>query len=357
MADIVFDILQQMLQNSPEQSYRRLNPSLRSTLHNCIVADLPFQRDTFQRIFKELRGHWWFGDGGGSHVGEHFYSHAVAVNHSSAYQSFEKFAGRPGVLWEENSGATVRLTVGSEFTWQGYYVTVTSLRSDSLVACTYKDTRDSAYGIKIGARIANQVIVSSKRVGKGHILRTIKAPPNAGNRIVARRFTITYDEIAKFRRTENARLKKVLDKIAVCNPKKAASLAKEIAAEHFRHYQLEQINAAFAKRKDWIAGAAERKAQQKRIEAWRNGADGEWLDVKENLLRMVEDRVQCSNGNSVSVASVRRALPVVMDRRGETLKLNLPLDGHTINRIDPQGVKVGCTKVAWSEIEGIAKKL
>ncbi len=130
--DIVFNIIQQVLSNSPEASYVRLNGALRRILGDCISADLPFQPDTFRRIYNDLRGRWWFGDGGGSHVGEHFYSHAVAVNHASAYQSFEKFAGRPGVLWEENSGVTIRLTVGSEFTWHGYYVTVTSLRSDSI---------------------------------------------------------------------------------------------------------------------------------------------------------------------------------------------------------------------------------
>ncbi len=201
-------------------------------------------------------------------------------------------------------------------------------------------------------------IVSSKRDGKSHILRTIKAPPNAGDRTVARRFTIAYEEIAKFRRTERSRLKTVLDLIATCNPKKdATKLSKRIAAEHFRHFQLEEINAAFAKRKDWIAGAAEREAQQKRIEAWRNGADGEWLDVKENLLRVVEDRVQCSNGNSVSVAAVRRALPIILARRGDNFNPCLPLDGHTINSLSAKGVTIGCTTVSWIEIESIIPKL
>lgn len=358
MNDPVFKIIQQMLSASPKASYTRLNQALRGALGNCISADLPFQRDTFQRIFNNLRGHWWFGDGAGSAPGEHYYSHAISCNHASAIQSFERFAGRPGVLWEEDANIPIRLHVGAQFTWQGYYVTVTSMRADSLIACTYKD-KHVQHGIHVGATISDYsqrenkhyVITSAVPVRTGaKLLRVIKAKANNGERDVAKRFTVTYDEIAKFRKTEKARLKKILALIAECDPKDAGKLSKQIEAEHFRHYQLEEINAAFIKRKDWLSN-------QERNEAWRAGANGAWLDVKENLLRVVADRVQCSNGNSVSVASVRRALPIVLDRRGETASLNLPLDGHTISRIDPKGVTVGCTAVSWAEIERIAPLL
>lgn len=95
MKDIVFTICQSMLSESPEASYKRLNPALRSTLHNCIEADLPFQPETFRRIYNELRGHWWYGDGAGSHIGEGFYSAACNLNHASAIKSFEQFAITP----------------------------------------------------------------------------------------------------------------------------------------------------------------------------------------------------------------------------------------------------------------------
>lgn len=360
--DVVFNILQQMLSASPEASYKRLNPALRSTLGDCINADLPFHRDTFQRIFNGLRGHWWFGDGAGSHVGEHYYSQACACNHASAIQSFEQFAGRPGVLWEENVATPERLHVGSQFTWKGYYVTVTSMRTDSLVACTYQDTDDRTYsGIKVGAELTDggyrnrkhYVITASTKAGKGKVLRLMPTTANTGSRTIARRFTIRYDEIAEFRRTERKRLKLVLDKIATCNPEKdATALSKQIAGEHFRHFQLEEINAAFKKRKDWIA-------TETRIESWRNGVNGAWLDVKENLLRINGDRVECSNGNSVSVAAVKRVLPILLDMLAERRfgSINLPLDGHTLNSINAKGAKVGCTFVAWPEIERLQTTL
>jgi hypothetical protein len=352
-SDAVFSILQSMLSASPEASYKRLNPALRGTLSNCISADLPFQPDTFSRIYNELRGRWWFGDGAGSHVGEHYYSQACSLNHASAYQSFENFAGRPGVLWEENTGTPELLCVGARFTWKGYFVEVTSMRKESLVACTYQDVRDSVDGLKVGALISYNsphVITSVRREGKTVLLRVVKARAGHGDRTVARRFTITYDEIATFRRTEKVRLKAVLQIIATCDPKDAAKLSKQIAAEHFRHFQLEEVNAAFAKRKDWLAN-------ETRIEAWRAGINGAWLDIKTILLRVNGDLVECSNGNSVSVAAARRALPILLDRRNKSERLEIPLDSYRINQIGKQGVTVGCTVVPWPEVESLKETL
>ncbi len=357
--DVVFNILEQMLSASPEASYARLNSALQSTLSDCISADLPFQPDTFKRIYHDLRGGRWFGDGAGSSVGEHYYSHAVECNHASAYQSFEQFAERPAVLWEEDAKLPVRLHVGSRFTWRGYFVEVTSMRQESLVACTYKDVLETGKGIEVGATIDDYsrcekkhwVITNSKRDGDATMLRVVKSKAADGDRTVARRFTITYEEIVEFRRTEKTRLKKILVKIPACNPDKdAKNLSKEIAAEHFRHFQLEEINAAFAKRKDWIANAS-------RIEEWRNGVNGAWLEVKSILLRVKDDCVECSNGNRVSIAAVRRVLPIIMDRRNQPGTIGLSLDGHTINSLSSGGVKVGCTLVPWMEIDLLKSKL
>lgn len=273
MTDEVFNILKSMLQASPEASYKRLNPALRCTLSNCISADLPFRPDTFRRIYNELRGGWWFGDGAGSHVGEHFYSQACSLNHASAVNSFEHFAERPGVLWEEDVKTPERLHVGRRFSWKGCFVEVTSMRKESLVACTYKDSRDSIEGLKVGALVSYSnphVITSAKREGKAMLLRAVKAPATYGQRTVARRFTISYEEITTFRRTKKGRLKAVLETIAICDPKDAEKLSKQIAVEHFRHFQLEEVNAAFAKRKDWLA-------DEERINAWRGGVNGAWL--------------------------------------------------------------------------------
>ena len=347
--DVVFNILETMLRNSPEASYSRLNPALRSCLGDCISADLPFLPDTFSRIYNELRGSWWFGDGAGSAMGEHYYAQAIAVNHAAAYQSFEQFAGRPGVLWEENAGLPVRLHVGAEFTWKGTFLTVTSMRADSLVACAYKEVPDSIEGIKVGATIGRynepHVITSVKRAGGAFLVRAVKSKLIKDDRTVSRRLTISYEEIAEFRRSEKARLKKILARIAECDPEKdAAELTKAINAEKFRHFCLEEIRAAFAKREGWVAN-------QDRVGSWRKGRGHAWLDVKATLLRVKGDSVECSNGNRVSLASVRRALPILLDRRGDCGRLDLPLDGHTLTQIDAEGVTVGCTEVPWAEID------
>jgi len=354
MKDIVYDICERMLEGSPERSYKRLNPALRSTLMNCIEADLPFRPDTFGRIYKSLRGSWWFGDGAGSHIGEHFYSAACSLNHASAQQSFEAFAKRPAVLWEENAKTPERLHVGSQFTWQGRYVTVTSMREDSLVACTYKDYRSTMHGLKVGATVGydpEYVITSSKKVGNSHSLTVQKAPKTSGEREIAKRFVIHYAAIATLRRTAKARVKAVLDKIASCDPEKdAQKLTAEINAEHFRHFELEEINAAFGRRKEFLAN-------ESAIQAWRDCKHGAWIAIKGIALRVNGDLVECSNGNSVSRAAVERALPAVLANRNQSLSLSIPLDHHQINRVGSSGVKVGCTLVPWSEVEFIASQL
>ena len=368
--DIVFNILESMLRHSPERSYKRLNPALRSVLGDCIDADLPFQRDTFRRICDQLRGGRWFGDGAGSQLGEQFYTHACAVNHASAMQSFEQFAGRPGVLWEENTGTPERLHVGARFTWKGYYVEVTSMRTDSLVACTYQDVRDHAHGIDVGATISDYrsrnnkhwVITHQKREGKTAILRVQATPANSGDRTVAKRFTITYAEIAEFRRTEAKRVKAIVDAIAACNPAKdAKALTQRISAEHFRHFQLEKMKAAWSKRVAALSAeekaTLERERNQKAIQEWRAGANGAYLGIEENLLRIQGDQVQCSNGNCVSLAAVKRALPIVLARRATPGAIQLPLDTHTIENIGKATVRIGCTEVAWSEIERLQKAI
>lgn len=356
MTDIVFKLCEQMLQHSPEASYKRLNPALRSTLSSCIEADLPFLPDTFKRVYKELRGHWWFGDGAGSCVGERYYSLACAVNHNSACQSFEQFAGRPGVLWEEDSKAPSRLHVGERFSWRGYYVEITSMRTDSLVACTYRESRNPSDGLKVGAEIGDynkpHVITSVKKVVGGTVIRAVKAnKPYSGSREVAKRFTVTYAELSAFRKTEKQRVKKIIEQIASCDPAKDGErISKQVAAEHFRHFQLEEINAAFTKRKDWCAN-------EDRIKAWRVGKGDPWLDFKGIMLRVKADRVECSNGNSASLSAVRRVLPVLLDRRKSPGELSLPLDGYTIHNVSKDGVRVGCTLAPWPEVERIASIL
>lgn len=351
--DIVFQILSQMLSSSPEASYKRLNPALRSTLCNCIEADLPFQPDTFIRVYNDLRGRWWFGDGNGSHIGEGFYDLACRVNHASACLSFEAFAKRPPVLWEENVKTPERLHGGKRFTWLGRFVQVTSMQSDRLVACDVQHDHNNIEGLSVGADVGlyndRHVIVSKKRDGKFINLRVTKAVKP--KETIRRRFIIPFEEIAEHRRTAKKRVKEMIALIEACDPDKAApGLAKQINAQNFRHFELEEINAAFAKRREVLANAG-------RIEAWRKGTSGAWLETKEILLRLNGDRVECSNGNSVSANTVRRTLPIVVARRNQYGPVDLPLDSYRVNRLSAKGVQIGCTLVPWTEVDYIQKSL
>lgn len=354
MKDAVFTIIKTMLSNSPEASYKRLNPALRSTLADCISADLPFQANTFHKIYHVLRGSWWFGDGSGSHVGEHFYTQACEVDHAGAQQSFEKFAGRPPVLWEENAKTPERLHVGSRFTWLGHFVTVTSMRADSLVACTYKDSRPSVRGLKPGATFYQGTyyqVLSAKRDGKATVVKVIPGKSDDRASDIAKRFTITYAEIKELRTTAKARVRAMLDKIAACTPAKdAMDLTDEINAGHFRHFELEEIQAAFKKRRDWIAS-------QDKINLWREGEGDSWLDVKETLVRVNGDRVECSNGNAISKSTAASVLPVLMEHRKQTRVLDIPVDSFRLNGVSPDGVTIGCTVIPWPEIERIIPQL
>lgn len=307
--DVVFNIVEQMLSHSPKRSYKRLNPALRSMLSNCIEADLPFLENTFSRIYAALRGSWWFGDGAGSHIGEHFYTLACSVNHASAQQSFESFAGRPACIWEENTKTPFRLHVGARFTWKGCFVTVTSMRKDRLVACSHDGSN------------------------------------------VRQRFTIPYDEIAILRRTAKKRVNETIKRIyASKNPDEMEETRKAINSEHFRHFELEDIRAAFLKH-----GKA--FADQDKIAAWRKGGKGAWLESKGIHLRIIGDRVECSNGNSIKTTTAIAVLPIILSNHGKRSELNLPLDSYTVERVEADGVKIGCTLVPWPEIDYIAREL
>lgn len=349
MKAIVHHIIANLLRNSPKSSYQRLNPALRDTLGNCIAAGLPFQPDTFARIYRDCDGSFWFGDGAGSHVGENFYTLACEMNHTTACQSFERWAKRPAVLWEEDVQTPTRLHVGARFTWQGHYLTVTSLRTDRLVACTYKDTPAIPRGLKVGATIGDynhpHVVTAAKKVGARWQLSAIPARPDHDSRCVDRRFTIAYADIAEFRRTENQRVKALLERIEDSAAElDRTALAAEISAAHFRHFQLERINAAWQRR-------MKARPRAESVAAWRSGANGAWLETDAILLRIKDGSVECSNGNRVSLAAARRTLPILLARRRITGDCELPLDGHTIERTGSNGVQIGCTLVPWSEIE------
>ena len=115
--------------------------------------------------------------------------------------------------------------------------------------------------------------------------------------------------------------------IAKCDPTKPKSikhLNEQVNAGKFRHFQLEKFKAAFNQRKEFFKNELARIEAEKQLVAWRKGAGGAYLATEKNLLRVKADLVECSNGNSVSLAAVKRTLPIILDRReqdgpGDTL--------------------------------------
>lgn len=154
----------------------------------------------------------------------------------------------------------------------------------------------------------------------------------------------------------------MLGKIAQCNPEQdGPALTKEINSLSLRHIDLEEIRDAFTKRKAWQEANAtdEEKARKfkENIAQWRAGRGGAFLNTDNIMLRVFGEQVQCTNGNSISLATARTVLPVILDRRHANENLSLPLDSYRVERVSAEGVKIGCTLVPWEEVELLQKLL
>lgn len=82
-----------------------------------------------------------------------------------------------------------------------------------------------------------------------------------------------------------------------------------------------------------------------------SAAEKRGVFASKDLFPVRDDRVECSNGNGVSRAAVERALPVILARRKDYGALTLPLGGYQINALSSSGVKIGCTLIAWPEVD------
>lgn len=205
---------------SPGRSWRRLNGALSETLRAAITAHLSFTPDDFEGMYAYMSGGYWMGDGGISHLGERYYDLAVECGHTPACLSFEKWAGRPPALWAEDVKTPERLHAGSRFTWQGLLVTVTSMKTEYLVACTYRDDPHERGGIAVGSvryyddyRKAEVV----KELAGGKISLRLSAKCARPDPKPERIFKITYEDLAAARKEQGRFLKTELAKIAAAS--------------------------------------------------------------------------------------------------------------------------------------------
>ncbi len=186
---------------SPGRSWRRLNSALQDTLTAAITAHLSFLPDDVAAISRDMNGAYWMGDGAGSSLGERYYSLAVGCCHTPACISFERYAGRPAALWSEDNKTPQRLHVGSEFTWKARRLTVTSVKRDHLVACSYKGVSGNRDGLRIG-QVENlgdlnyRQIEGIERKGDAVTIRFSAPVENPYSRRVEYVVKITFDELA-----------------------------------------------------------------------------------------------------------------------------------------------------------------
>ncbi len=354
--------------HSPGRSWRRLNSALQDALTAAITAHLSFLPNDFSAIAKDMRGGYWMGDGAGSAHGERYYNFAVNAGHTAACIAFEKYAGRPAALWSEDVKTPERLRIGSEFTWQGLKVTVTSMKTDHLVACTYGGSHFRGGGdeLSIGQfeRLNDQKYRTTEEItaldGGGMTIR-FSAPMedpygrSKPNRVVK----ITYDELAAARKKYEVARRVAMKDIAAAETLvelKAISemLAKFGAEGHYRHFDIEDIRKALFEREK-VFGSLMKEAEA--LEAWRGGTLLHRF-FKTVALRVRAGRVETSTGQSAAMESVRKVLPVVLRRRNSVGPVhNLAVDSYKVVEQSADGVKVGCTLIPWAEVERLPSLL
>lgn len=123
-----------------QESWLLVNSTMHAALNLAIEGGMSFNEGDFGEIYDRMRGRFWF------HEGEGFYAAAVAAGNIQACRSYETWAGRKPFLWEGK-----RLYIGSDLLWEGQAVRVTSFGDGSLIACAY-DRDVNGYGRKVARR-------------------------------------------------------------------------------------------------------------------------------------------------------------------------------------------------------------
>lgn len=359
--------------NSPGRSWARLNGALSSTLDASITAHLSFLPDDFSAMFREMSGGYWMGNSSGDQTGEAFYSHAVKVGHTAACISFEKFAGRPAAMWPEKVKTPARLCIGSSFTWDGVGVTVTNMRVDHLIACSYKygpyrgnDDHQLAHGDLMYAESKQRKVEDVKRSENGDLLiRLGEIVPHGDSSKIERRFQITYDELAEKRKEFDVRRNNALSAIAAIEtPEALVDLTAELnlaGVRFYRHFDIEAIREAITAKRNAFSDTANQDAERLReasqLQRWQTG-ESVPAYFKTVSLRIRGEFVETSTGQSVHLASAQALLPWVIknrERRGPIKDKQVDL--HEVRTFTDDGVQIGCTLVPWSEVDRLSSVL
>ena len=131
-------------------SYERINHTMQRVLF-AAVGSFKFELDDWKKINEGFRSGYWLDT-------ERYYTAAIGNDNASAVASIEKHLGRTPLIADNVRVASVwsdvnthgspgerkkeRLHVGAKFKWKGHRVTVTSMGTDSCVACSYVVTNE-----------------------------------------------------------------------------------------------------------------------------------------------------------------------------------------------------------------------
>jgi hypothetical protein len=365
--------------HAPHKSNARFNGALYSALKNAIASGMEFHPDDLRWLAKENRLDWWLTDGG-----EGLYALACGSErgseNTSAALAFEKHLGRPAYLWAEETKTPARLHRGSQFTWQGHRVRVTSFNDDdqSLTACSYKSTsyrKQEEVGDTTHFDRAHRRIELVKRYEDGTICLRLGPPAKDETADIDRRFKITHAELLAARKTYDATRRQHERAIAAATTMAAlyaaCAAASDAGARAFRHFDLDILRADITAKSKALrsqmtaaeleAAANARSARQaENLRRWMAGEDVCDFFTAENRLRVKDGKVEVSNGNSVTLAAARATLAFVRRHRKKGWHANgetHDVDAFALQRVDGTGVTIGCTFLKWAEIDRIAKQL
>lgn len=245
---------------SPGRSWQRLNGALFQTLNAAITAHLSFEPGDFAALRADMNGHYWMGNSVGSVCGESFYIHAVGTRHTPACISFEQYAERPAAIWAEDVKTPERLCIGSRFTWNGIKVTVTNMRTDHLIACSYKDwiDEDLAEGSITYFHDGYRKIDKLRRLGVGGELGIkfsgiVPQPDRKPHRV----FKITYEQLAARRKEHDAFRKKLLKEIADADSVGVLEKIAQVSKEQCRPFDIVDFHEAFRERMKALRAAVD----------------------------------------------------------------------------------------------------
>lgn len=366
-------------------SWERLNHALRAALGNAITSGMKFDIGDFKYMAKEMSLSRWGGD-----VGEWSYSLACGSERLSenpgAVAAIEHYLGRDPFLWADDVKTPSRLHIGSRLKWKGELVTVTSFNDvkKSLVACSYDNLRYRGdEKLKVGDTEyvlgAYREVEAISELPDGSIaVRVSKSLGERPGQKPKRRHTIVAADLNGIRKEYDARRRKHEKAISAAQTledlESARKAASDIGADKYRHFDLDILRAALAKREEEIRDnlsdiqeAAHRAAYAKKyaedlrirtenhaknIAMWREGEDVHDFLHEDILLRIKGDFVEVSNGNKVSITTARLTLKFVKKNK-DGWKANgqkYDVDAFPLREISKGGVQIGCTLIPWTEV-------